>query len=133
MVTVRGRCTRRVLEELTARVTALLEVGVRELVLDLSTVSDAGPRLTRAVRRLHQAVSEHDGTLTLAAAPLAWVGPAPHNTTPEQALPTSRAPRHPLPPCPPRGPIDQDPTDPRPTDPGPTDPGLTAPGPGRTS
>jgi hypothetical protein len=131
-ITVRGPCTRRVLEELTARIIALLEVGVRELVLDLSPVTDAGPRLPRAVRRLRQVISEHGGALTLAAAPSARVGPAPHTTTPAQALLTSRSPRHPLPPCP-GGPIDQDPTDPDPTDPGPTDPGLTAAGPGRTS
>ncbi|MDQ1532214.1 MAG: hypothetical protein QOE37_2375, partial [Microbacteriaceae bacterium] len=93
MVTVRGRCTRRVLEELTARVTALLEAGVRELVLDLSTVTDAGPRLPRAVRRLHQTISEHGGALTLAPAPpAASVGPAPPTTTPAQALLTSRSP-----------------------------------------
>jgi hypothetical protein len=131
-----------VLEDLTARVIALLEAGARELVLDLSTVTDAGPRLPRAVRRLRQVISEHGGALTLAAAPSAGVGPAPHTTTPAQALPTARSPRQPLPPCP-AGPIDQDPTDQDPTDqdptdlgptgPGPTDPGLTTAGPGRTS
>lgn len=68
-LTIRGSCRRPVLDELRCRASALLAAGARDLVVDLSEVTEADTRLLRALSHLQRGVESHCGRLTLIGAP----------------------------------------------------------------
>jgi anti-anti-sigma regulatory factor len=67
-LTISGSCRRPVLDELRCRSSALLAAGARDLVVDLSDVTDADHRLLRALVHLQRGVENHCGRLTLIGA-----------------------------------------------------------------
>ena len=66
---VNGSCRRPVLDELRGRASALLAAGARDVVVDLSGVTEADTHLLRALSHLQRRVESHRGTLTLIGAP----------------------------------------------------------------
>lgn len=81
VLTLRGPCPSPVLDDLAARVGALLAAGVRELMLDLSAVTGAEPELLRAVGGLGQVVAEAGGSLALTGRAPLGLGPALYAAT----------------------------------------------------
>jgi ABC-type transporter Mla MlaB component len=120
-LTISGPCTRPVLDALRDHTSALLAAGARELVVDLSEVTDPNLGLLRTLSRIQRRVEHDHASLTLTGAPDA-LGAVLDTATLTQAFLIYRSLSHP--------PDERGPT-PGHIDPGALAMGLTTSGPGR--